>query len=404
MNSADPTPEPTEEGRVVPPAPSELDAAGVAAELVPDATTAIAAESQQADPSTARVVLPQPGLMFATALTTVPLLTLMVVGIVLSLVVPLVYVIVMQPQVHEVVRFHEKFQIILFPVGTFITLLVAVSICWLFFGLATRRKVALRGISAGQLICVLTLTVPLAVLASEVANCVDDLVRQFEADWLRTFREMNGEMFSEFVALPAWLVFLGGCLFPGLGEELYCRGLLSRGLVARYGVVGGTLLAAGLFGAMHLDPVQATGAFALGVGLQFVFLTTRSLAAPIVLHTLNNSLAFLTMRFADSYPIPGLTPTPDGSAMHVPITILAAAVLSAAALMAIMFQNRTRWQLPDGSIWSPGYVTAEIPDRSLGAVAVRKAVKPMFIVAAVVAVGLLTAALVAAHNSAVGDS
>lgn len=298
----------------------------------------------------------------------------------------------------------EDLQIMLFPVGTFITLLVAISVCWLFFGPTMARKVAWRGVSMGQMICVLALTVPLAVLASEVTNCVGALMQQFEADWLRQFHETTAELFNHFVSQPWWFVFIGGCLLPGLGEEIYCRGLLSRGLVARYGVVRGTLLAAGLFGAMHLEPVQAIGAFSLGIGLQFVFLTTRSLAAPIVLHTLNNSFAFLTMRFADTIPIPGLTPVPDDSVTHTPITVLAMAAITVAVLVAIMFQNRTRWRLPDGGEWSPGYVTAEMPDATVGAVAVRETASPMLVFGAVVAVGLFVATLIAAHLSVVASS
>ena len=36
---------------------------------------------------------------------------------------------------------------------------------------------------------------------------------------------------------------------PAVGEELFFRGLLGRGLIARHGLVLGTCLAAALFGA-----------------------------------------------------------------------------------------------------------------------------------------------------------
>lgn len=401
MNSTVPQPEPDSDKPVTSPL---SDDAGPADDVGPvDIATHESVEAELVAASEARVVLPQPGLFFAMVLTSVPLFAQLIMGIGLTTVIAIVFVLV-TARPHEVLRFVEDLQVFLLPVGTFVTLLVAVSVCWLFFGRNMGRKIAWRGISVGHLLCVLALTVPLAVLASEVTNCVGDLLRQFEADWLRALHETGGEVFQQFASMPSWLVFLGGCLLPGLGEEIYCRGLLSRGLVARYGVVGGTLLAAGLFGAMHLEPVQATGAFALGVGLQFVFLTTRSLAAPIVLHTLNNSFAFLTMRFAEACPIPGLTPLPDGSEAHTPIAVLATAVVAAAVLMAIMYQNRTRWQLPDGSDWRPGYVTAEMPNDVVGAVAVRAPVKPGLVLAAVVALSLFAVSLIAAHQSVVVNS
>jgi len=345
-----------------------------------------------------RGTLPQPGLLVAIALTTVPLAAQVIGGFGLMMIAAAIYTIVTaRPQ--DLPQFYAEAQVILIPVGTFITLLVAVVVCWFFFGRSMWRKIAWRGVAPGQLICVLALTVPLAVLASEVTNCVGALLDVLELGLLSELRETGGELFGQFAAMPAWLVFLGGCLLPGLGEEIYCRGLLSRGLIARYGVFVGTLFAAGLFGAMHLEPVQAFGAFALGIGLQYVFLTTRSLIAPIILHTLNNGFAFLTMRYADSYPVPGLTPMPDGSVPHTPAAVLATAVLVVATLMAILYQNRTRWRLNDGSDWSPGYVTGETPPASLGAVAVRDSVHPLLILGGVLAFGLFGASLVAAHLS-----
>lgn len=84
---------------------------------------------------------------------------------------------------------------------------------------------------------------------------------------------------------------LGGCLLPAVGEEVMFRGFLGRGLLARYGLAGGTLLSA-MFSLMHADPVQALAVLVLGITLQGVYIATRSLFAPMLLHGLNNALAF----------------------------------------------------------------------------------------------------------------
>jgi membrane protease YdiL (CAAX protease family) len=386
MVSADPTPEPTEDAAATQPTSSES---------VPSELTENSVDSVIAAASKSKVVLPQPNLLVAAVLTTVPVVAqLVVVG---ALIIAVLLFLIVSGRPDEFVRLGDKLQLFLLPASAIATLLVAITACRLFFGQTMARKLAWRGFSIGQLICVLALTVPLAVLASEVTNCANDLLQQFQVDWMRKFHEQTAEVFFDFVTQPWWFVFVSACLLPGLGEEIYCRGLLSHGLVARYGVVRGTLLAAGMFGAMHIEPVQALGAFSLGILLQFVFLTTRSIAAPIVLHTLHNGFASLTMRFAESYPVPGLTPMPDGNISHTPIAVLAAAAIAVSALVAIMFQIRTRWKLPDGSEWSPGYVTAEIPDASIGAIAVREAAKPLLVCGAAIALGLFLATLISAH-------
>ncbi len=110
------------------------------------------------------------------------------------------------------------------------------------------------------------------------------------------------------------------------------------------------------------------------------------------------------MRFAKSFPVPGLTPTSDGSVSHTPLSVLAMAAIAAVVLMVIMFKNRTRWRLPDGTDWNPGYVSAETPDAKVGAVAVRETVSPMLVFGAVVALALFVATIIASHLSVVANS
>jgi membrane protease YdiL (CAAX protease family) len=81
---------------------------------------------------------------------------------------------------------------------------------------------------------------------------------------------------------------------PGLVEELWCRGFLGRGLVGRYGWAWGIAVTSLFFGMLHLWPppyvlVTAT----MGVGLHYVYATSRSLWVPIAMHLLNNSFAVL---------------------------------------------------------------------------------------------------------------
>jgi hypothetical protein len=42
------------------------------------------------------------------------------------------------------------------------------------------------------------------------------------------------------------------------------------------------------------------------------------------------------------------------------------------ALLALFIESRAYWQLPDGSAWQPGYITAETPPAALDAVRRRR--------------------------------
>jgi membrane protease YdiL (CAAX protease family) len=95
------------------------------------------------------------------------------------------------------------------------------------------------------------------------------------------------------ITLAVLIIGLG----PGIGEELWCRAFLGRGLVGRYGVVVGIALTSFFFGLIHLDPAQGTMAMLMGVCLHFVYQTTRTLWIPVLLHFLNNSASVVAQRF-----------------------------------------------------------------------------------------------------------
>jgi membrane protease YdiL (CAAX protease family) len=97
-----------------------------------------------------------------------------------------------------------------------------------------------------------------------------------------------------FLPFPWWFAVLAVGICPGVVEELWCRGFLGRGLVGRYGWPIGIILTSTLFGLLHVFPVWYVLITAsMGVGLHLVYLASRSLWVPILLHTLNNSLSAL---------------------------------------------------------------------------------------------------------------
>jgi membrane protease YdiL (CAAX protease family) len=137
---------------------------------------------------------------------------------------------------------------------------------------------------------------------------------------------------------PWWLAVLLIGVGPGVGEELFCRGLLGRGLVGRYGLVAGVLVTSVLFGLLHVDPPHAVAAACIGVVLHLIYLLSRSLWLPILLHTANNSVAALMLP-GRSWTLPGIAQLELAQQTWPVLTNTMAAGLLLAVLWA-MYQCR----------------------------------------------------------------
>ena len=80
-------------------------------------------------------------------------------------------------------------------------------------------------------------------------------------------------------------------LFVGLAEELLFRGLIQRDLAGAFGWKWGLFGAAALFSVMHLTwrSIPELGfVFIAGLILGALYLKTKNLTAPIVVHGANN--------------------------------------------------------------------------------------------------------------------
>ncbi|MGH2979109.1 MAG: lysostaphin resistance A-like protein, partial [Solirubrobacterales bacterium] len=77
-----------------------------------------------------------------------------------------------------------------------------------------------------------------------------------------------------------------------LAEEIFFRGFLYQAFRNSFGVLPGALLSAVIFGAIHLEFFKLVQLAILGVILALLFEKTKSLWPPIILHAVNNSLAF----------------------------------------------------------------------------------------------------------------
>ncbi len=87
--------------------------------------------------------------------------------------------------------------------------------------------------------------------------------------------------------------FLAIVIFAPLLEEIFCRGIILRGLLHHTTPAKAIIWSAVMFGVMHLNPWQAIPAFLLGLLMGWIYWRTRSLWIVIFIHFINNGFSYL---------------------------------------------------------------------------------------------------------------
>ncbi|MBQ7855542.1 MAG: CPBP family intramembrane metalloprotease [Alistipes sp.] len=86
-------------------------------------------------------------------------------------------------------------------------------------------------------------------------------------------------------------------LFAPFFEELICRGVILETLRRRWGKRVSVVMSALFFAIIHLQPATAITALVAGLIFGTVYLRTQSLFSTIILHSLNNAIAFALIAF-----------------------------------------------------------------------------------------------------------
>lgn len=161
-------------------------------------------------------------------------------------------------------------------------------------------------------------------------------------------------------SFPLLIVYVG--VIPAVNEEFLFRGLLGRGLVARWGVIGGVSLTSLLFAAVHFYPPQVVSLVPLAILMHMAYLATRSIWAPVLVHLVNNALAVIQLKLSaqefDPLAAPNLT-FQEWLAMVIGAAI---GVFGAVTLNSV----RTEYVDASGNIVQPAFPTAEAPPKHLG--------------------------------------
>lgn len=94
--------------------------------------------------------------------------------------------------------------------------------------------------------------------------------------------------------LGAILLFIAVVILAPLGEEIVFRGFLQQILEKHWkDITRAILITSLIFSLIHMNPFWFVQIYFLGVILGFLAWKTKSIIAPLILHSLNNSMALL---------------------------------------------------------------------------------------------------------------
>jgi membrane protease YdiL (CAAX protease family) len=236
--------------------------------------------------------------------------------------------------------------------------LLALALAALFVRIC---RIPLPRLLAGQ-ICLAVLLAAAAIYPNLWAYAV--LRGNFQGGFLGKIHGGGVDQMVQMVSgwpLPIAILAIG--VMPGVGEELWCRAFLGRGLVGKHGLFWGVLGTSFLFGAIHVDPRQGTMAMVAGIMLHYIYLTTRSLLLPMLLHFLNNSMAVTLTRIPDLQKLDVLSE----EAPRLLIPLFSGAVVLVAGICWALYQTRACLVAEGpGPAWQPPYPGVALPPPDTG--------------------------------------
>lgn len=155
-------------------------------------------------------------------------------------------------------------------------------------------------------------------------------------------------------------------VIPPVVEELIFRGLLLERWAAKWRIGTAVVVQAVFFGILHVDPV---GAGVFGVAMALMYLRTRTLWVPIIMHAMNNGLVLVAVLLGgDAAQDTGAAADAGETGLQILAGLL---IMAAAAPFVVLFIKRN-W--PGADQLTP-YEEAELggnalPPRRLGKVMV----------------------------------
>ncbi|MBR4149692.1 MAG: CPBP family intramembrane metalloprotease [Rikenellaceae bacterium] len=115
---------------------------------------------------------------------------------------------------------------------------------------------------------------------------------------LNLFPESFLNLLNQMGSNGGWSVLMLAVLAPVL-EEILFRGILLEAVREKYSSGRAIVVSALMFGVIHIIPQQVVNAFVIGLILGFIYVRTDSLWPVIIIHALNNAMAYVIMQWSD---------------------------------------------------------------------------------------------------------
>lgn len=147
------------------------------------------------------------------------------------------------------------------------------------------------------------------------------------------------ELEKEIATTPLIIVLAFVSVFPAVGEELFFRGFIGRGLISRYGIVSGVITTSLLFALVHLNPMQIVTAFLLGIVIHIVYLSSGSMWLPMLLHAAINAIGVLESR-KELPNLKDITPHPLNEGPPSTLFLVAMLMLGVGAIIVLLKTSR----------------------------------------------------------------
>lgn len=118
------------------------------------------------------------------------------------------------------------------------------------------------------------------------------------------FRKFIDELMKELTKEPISFALSAILIAPIIEEYIY-REVILNGLLTNYSPVKAILISSFIFAIMHMNPWQFATAMLMGIVLGWIYVRTRNYYLCILLHAINNGLAFLAIYlFGEDYTSP----------------------------------------------------------------------------------------------------
>lgn len=159
----------------------------------------------------------------------------------------------------------------------------------------------------------------LTILSITISILVDYFIQIFGLqDWFKA--DIDTMMKTPLLA------FFAMAILPPLLEEILFRGILLNQFLKIYSVWASIIVSAALFGAAHANPPQIVAGFVGGCFLGWVYFKTRNIWYCILIHFVNNTLAWLEYQTMTVTPTNGLVKFTEGVPTNTPLCITALAI------------------------------------------------------------------------------